>query len=45
MGVSYSDLDDYLEGKDIDPEVKKTIESKHQSTEHKRKSAKEFNKK
>ncbi|MGT2785151.1 ammonia-dependent NAD(+) synthetase [Streptococcus merionis] len=36
LGVSYTDIDDYLEGKTISPEAQATIESWWHKTEHKR---------
>lgn len=36
LGVSYNDIDDYLEGKTISPEAKKKIENWWHKTEHKR---------
>ena len=37
MGITYKDLDDYLLGKKIAPEVKARIEHLHKISEHKRK--------
>ena len=36
LGISYADLDDYLEGKTVSPEVQERIESGYQKTRHKR---------
>jgi NAD+ synthase len=36
LGVTYEILDDYLEGKDVDPDVAKKIEDRYFATEHKR---------
>lgn len=36
MGIKYVDIDDYLLGKEIDPEVINKIERLHRITEHKR---------
>ncbi len=36
MGVSYLDLDKYLEGKKVDPKVQERIEYLHRISEHKR---------
>ena len=36
LGLSYTDIDDYLEGKDIDPRVAEQIETRYLRTEHKR---------
>ncbi|NMH67376.1 ammonia-dependent NAD(+) synthetase [Bacillus sp. RO3] len=36
LGVTYDQLDDYLEGKEVPPEVKKTIEGHYLKTKHKR---------
>jgi NAD+ synthase len=36
LGLSYSDIDDYLEGRDVPPEVADAIEARYLATEHKR---------
>ncbi|HEY2420094.1 MAG TPA: ammonia-dependent NAD(+) synthetase [Neobacillus sp.] len=36
LGISYDELDDYLEGKSVSPEVATKIEHRYQVTEHKR---------
>jgi NAD+ synthase len=36
LGLSYNDIDDFLEGKDVSPEVAETIEARYRLTEHKR---------
>ena len=36
LGLSYTDIDDYLEGKDVSPEIATAIESRYISTMHKR---------
>jgi NAD+ synthase len=36
LGLSYSDIDDYLEGKDVPDSVATAIESRYRATEHKR---------
>jgi NAD+ synthase len=36
LGVTYTDIDDYLEGKDVDPHVAEKIEGRYRITEHKR---------
>ncbi|MET4782728.1 ammonia-dependent NAD(+) synthetase [Glaciihabitans sp. UYNi722] len=36
LGLSYSDIDDFLEGKDVATEVAEAIEARYLSTEHKR---------
>ncbi len=36
LGLSYSDIDDYLEGKDVPDSVATAIESRYSATEHKR---------
>lgn len=36
LGVRYDDIDDYLEGKTIDPAVIETIETRYTATTHKR---------
>jgi len=36
LGLSYSDLDDYLEGRDVAEEVARAIEARYRMTEHKR---------
>lgn len=36
LGISYAQLDDYLEGGDVDEEVASAIEARYQATEHKR---------
>lgn len=36
LGLSYTDIDDYLEGKDVPDAVAAAIESRYRSTEHKR---------
>ena len=35
-GVTYENIDDYLEGKTLDPSIAKTIEGWYLKTEHKR---------
>lgn len=36
LGVTYDQIDDYLEGKNIDPQAQKTIENWWKKTQHKR---------
>jgi NAD+ synthase len=36
LGLSYQDIDDFLEGKDVDAEVAGAIEQRYLATEHKR---------
>ncbi|MET0853362.1 MAG: ammonia-dependent NAD(+) synthetase [Microterricola sp.] len=36
LGLSYSDIDDYLEGKEVPDSVATAIESRYRATEHKR---------
>lgn len=36
LGISYEDINDYLEGKEIDPKAKAKLERQYQKTEHKR---------
>lgn len=36
LGLTYDDIDDYLEGKDIDPAVAESLERRHRVTRHKR---------
>jgi NAD+ synthase len=36
LGVTYTDIDDYLEGKDIDAAVAEKLEDRYRKTEHKR---------
>lgn len=36
LGVTYENIDDYLEGKTLDEKVAKTIEGWYLKTEHKR---------
>ena len=36
LGLSYSDIDDFLEGKDVTAEVAEPIEARYLATEHKR---------
>ena len=36
LGLSYSDIDDFLEGKDVPDEVAEALESRYRATEHKR---------
>ena len=36
LGVSYKDIDDYLEGKEIDPKSAEIIENWYKKTAHKR---------
>jgi NAD+ synthase len=36
LGLSYADLDDYLEGRDVADDVAATIEARYVATEHKR---------
>lgn len=39
LGFTYENIDDYLEGKAVSPEIKQKIEAKYSITEHKRRSA------
>lgn len=39
LGFSYENIDDYLEGKSVRPEIKEKIEAKYFATEHKRQGA------
>lgn len=39
LGFTYDNIDDYLEGKEVDPEIKEKIELKYKMTEHKRQGA------
>ncbi len=39
MGITYKDLDDYLLGREVAPDVRALIERKHESTAHKRRLA------
>ncbi|GAE35737.1 ammonia-dependent NAD(+) synthetase [Halalkalibacter akibai] len=36
LGMTYDQLDDYLEGKTVDPEITAKIETRYDNTEHKR---------
>ncbi|MED4848839.1 ammonia-dependent NAD(+) synthetase [Bacillus atrophaeus] len=36
LGITYNDIDDYLEGKSVSAEVAEAIEKRYRSTEHKR---------
>ena len=36
LGVTYDDIDDYLEGKEIDSKAQETIENWWNKTQHKR---------
>lgn len=36
LGITYDEIDDYLEGKEINPQVAEQIEARYLSTEHKR---------
>jgi len=36
LGLSYSDIDDFLEGKDVSDEVAEALEQRYRATEHKR---------
>lgn len=36
LGITYNTLDDYLEGKEVDPEIAQKIEARYETTEHKR---------
>ncbi len=36
LGLSYEDIDDFLEGKDVSDEVAEALEARYRSTEHKR---------
>jgi NAD+ synthase len=36
LGVSYDQIDDFLEGKEVDPAAAATLERRYQITEHKR---------
>ncbi|WP_410770852.1 ammonia-dependent NAD(+) synthetase [Fontibacillus sp. BL9] len=36
LGISYEDNSDYLEGKEVDPAIRKRLESFYRKTEHKR---------
>jgi len=36
LGLTYEDIDDYLEGKDVAPEVAEALEQRYIATEHKR---------
>lgn len=36
LGLAYDDIDDYLEGRDVAPEVAEAIEGRYRATEHKR---------
>lgn len=36
LGLSYDDIDDYLEGKEVDPNIAKKIEERYDKTQHKR---------
>jgi NAD+ synthase len=36
LGLSYSDIDDFLEGRDVAPDVAEALEARYRATEHKR---------
>jgi NAD+ synthase len=36
LGISYDDLDDYLEGKQVSPQVSEKVEKRYLATQHKR---------
>lgn len=36
LGMTYDQIDDYLEGKEIDPEIAEILEKRYNQTEHKR---------
>lgn len=36
LGLTYDDIDDYLEGKEVDPKIAKKIEERYDKTQHKR---------
>ncbi|MEO8263288.1 MAG: ammonia-dependent NAD(+) synthetase [Pseudolysinimonas sp.] len=36
LGITYSDIDDYLEGKEVDAVVAEKLEARYRATEHKR---------
>jgi NAD+ synthase len=36
LGVSYEDIDDYLEGKEVSPKARETIEKHYMNSRHKR---------
>jgi NAD+ synthase len=36
LGLSYTDIDDYLEGKDVDDSVAEALEARYLATRHKR---------
>lgn len=36
LGLAYDDIDDYLEGKEVDPNIAKKIEERYDKTQHKR---------
>jgi NAD+ synthase len=36
LGLSYSDIDDFLEGRDVSDEVAEALEARYRATEHKR---------
>jgi NAD+ synthase len=36
LGITYDELDDYLEGKEVSPEIAEKIEKRYLATEHKR---------
>lgn len=36
LGLTYDDIDDYLEGKEVDPDIAEKIEERYDKTQHKR---------
>jgi NAD+ synthase len=36
LGLSYSDIDDFLEGRDVAPDIAEALEARYRATEHKR---------
>jgi len=36
LGLSYNDIDDFLEGKDVAPDIAEALEARYRATEHKR---------
>ena len=36
LGLRYDDIDDYLEGKEVDPDIAEAIEERYDKTQHKR---------
>lgn len=36
LGLTYDDIDDYLEGKEVDPKIAEKIEERYDKTQHKR---------